>query len=504
LKSFIECEEKEFTEEELIIFVGVEDMFTTKAWTKNKCLKKDNGTYKRLFAEAKRHAEEVTLKGRGKERVYTLKGLKSEPTDRITGNTGNGYEETVHELILRDITLNQIVKQQERLKGYKHGLSINGWAKLIGIPKVNTTESFKQQATEYIEDCYSMKANEYFKPSEIVEKFNEAMGDTSRKLIERLLKSIEEIDLETFYIAGVSDKKSRGGVRFIAITEQQYEKMKVLRTEILEAHGSNMTEFLFNINKPHDDRMTEIFKAVRDGLEFEHGATRFHKQYKVELKDKSLTPRISEPAMIHFYRHFMQRSKRYRHSLKTYKTSTYFWRRFYLLNTSHLFNFMKASEAIDDDLYEEEKESFTSNFMDYLYDFDTLYYFPMQIKQGSFFGDMEMEALKGHNERTEKMFGKESNIEVVTEEVDGLFETQDEKAFIFHDESLDLQKPKEELVVRATSPEINLVDNLIISGVEDMSSQKVENSHLSQKDRDELNACLLEMEIAIESMRYIA
>lgn len=353
--------------------------------------------------------QNVTLTGGGKKGELILKDIKEEISSREDNRKSNGYKESSEEHVMKAIILNELVKGAGKIEGFEHGLSHAGWATFIGIPLVEESESFDRAAIEHLESCYDRKANEWFKPREIVNEFQRAYATIRKSVITNAFQSLEkegQIETESFWIAGYADENRRDHVDFRPISEDKYKEMKATRSQILEQEGSDIGEYFAHIKKHKNDRMKRIFQAVEDGLMGEYGATRFHESIKVKLIGEHEVINLLPPIHSNFMRHFFSRSVTYRHNRNSYKTSTYFWRRFYLLNTCYLLEFTDKSTGIDQVMYDSLKESFSDDLKSYLYDFDTQFYYPREIAKEGFFGNITHESEKRHAKRMEEMIVK--------------------------------------------------------------------------------------------------
>ncbi|MBY0221960.1 hypothetical protein [Sporosarcina aquimarina] len=363
---------------------------------------------KTLKEEMKRFYENVEVTSGGKQGRVILSGMKDEPTERITGNSTNGYKQSDAEMMLISVIADTVATKYDEIKKYKYGLSYNQWAYLLGLPKVDTSTEYEKKSVEHLKKQYNMDENEFFKPNEIVDEFNRAISNVQKALIQKAFKSMEGVKVTTYYIAGKPNKDNPTTVVYDVVPEEKYKKMKETRKEILKYHGSSLYEYFSHIKKPKNERMTEIFKAVRDGLQLEYDVTQFHEQSKIEFINEDdvegLKVQILTPVKDSFWRHFNQRSITYRHSNKNYKISTYFWKRFYYLNTCYLLELDElAKREIDTELMKSLKKSFSNDFANYLHSFDMDYYLPIQLKKESgHWGDMTVLLLSRHIERLEQ------------------------------------------------------------------------------------------------------
>ncbi|MDW0112179.1 hypothetical protein QT711_03210 [Sporosarcina saromensis] len=361
-----------------------------------------------IYSYAKLVVNPNSKKGKpysGKKRLIELGEKREEVVERITGNSNNGYKQNDIEQRMKEFIFNELIKRNEEFQKYEHGMSHSTWASFMGIHPAEESESFVEQASLHLESCYHTKANEFFKPNEIVDEFNRAYTNTRKSVIGNAFKSLVSeglITTESFYLKGIPVKEvDDDRVSYKAITHEQYEEMKKTREEILVANGSNLSEYFAYLTKKKTEKMKMVYKAVRKGLMKKYGATRFHESIKVEIIDLQNQQSVIWAGDINhlFHKHFIERTKTYRHGSKTYKSSTYFWRRFYYLNTCFLLQFMDESSAIDMALLEDEKANFATNFEKYLYDFDMEYYLERELKDMYFFGDMAEEKKKRHAQR---------------------------------------------------------------------------------------------------------
>lgn len=350
--------------------------------------------------------QNVEIVGGGlKSGKIIVSGCYSDEKERITGNSTNGYKRTENEKIIKEIIFDELIKKEHLLEKYETGLSYSGWATLFGIPEIEESESFEQQAVKHLQECYNVVANDWFKPLEIVNEFQKAHTIYRKAVVKSSFSQLVKegkIETEIFYIAGVPSADNLQD-DFKVITHQEYKEMKELRDSTLQSLGSNLNEYVSHFKKRKDERLRRIFEAVRNTLWEEYGVTRFHESIKVEIADSAERDVIHlHPSIEHeFMKHMTERSITYRHNRDSYKTSTYFWQRFYILNTFNLMSFLGYGQAIDGLLQHQEEDMFNENLKSYLYDFDTSDHVKARIKASGFFGNIEKEAERMHLQRIE-------------------------------------------------------------------------------------------------------
>lgn len=407
--------EREFTEEGLIKFIGTTDMFETKTWIERKCLKIGNGTYNRLLEEAKCYSDEILVNGKGKERKYILKGFREIPTNRITGNSNNKYKLSDAEILLKEIIYCKLIEKEKFIEKYETGLSLTGWANFFEIPdnifKLVEDDTFNTDVeTKMIELMKELfkegKSNEYFKPLEIVQEFQEAINRTRKDVVQNAFMRLEReslIKMEKCKVKVVSNN-TKGRNNYVAITEREYKEIEEVKEDILRFHGISKNEFLKNVNKiKKSKKIKEVQEAIKSTL-----TAKFNAEYAFE--SIKITEIINtEPGKSvnfkniesYFYNHLVNLTVK-RQNNKKYRESTFFWKRFYLLSTFTFLEKLKRSIEIDVILLEEQKENYEENFYQYLFDFDTGYYIPKQLKDDNFMGtqsEFSDEVLRRHTER---------------------------------------------------------------------------------------------------------
>lgn len=408
--------EQEFTEEELIKFVGTTDMFETTTWINRGCLKKNNGTYKRLIEEAKCHAEEVHVKDGGIDRKYILKGLKAIPTVRITGNSTNKYKLSDAEIAMREIIHSLIIERYKEIEKYDTGLSVNGLVSFFGIPKISESmegeesnkNSNRNKMIELMKDLFQEReANEYFKPNEIVDCFKDAFNNTGKGIVKASLSRLHKdkrIKIVEYKVKAVP-RFGSNKYDYVAISENEFIAMKELKDNILKIRGINKNEymkFVDKIEKP--SYIEEANLAIKNELLNKFGAEFAFKSIKVtEIIDTLPTVNTMFSNLSgYFCDHFVNLTVK-RHNHQNYRECTFFWRRFYLMSTFTLLESLGKTKEIDVSLLQEQKDNYKDNFYKYLFDFDTKYYLPSELKKMNGFFATEKEfsekVLELHHER---------------------------------------------------------------------------------------------------------
>jgi len=237
--------EKEFIE--LTIEMGFQgEELETATWKKRGCLK-PNGTMEKLISKGLTHYFNIELvtndEGEiltGKNRRYTLRGLKTSPTQRITGNSTNGAKPTQFDDIIKEYFFNLLSKRVAKRD--------EGWS-----------ETYNQWGTDWINQLIisdSEWASYHKQLKETFEEYSELDEDHIRKIYMNVQENL---------------RKNQRGLAVKSI--ERLEKEKRIETEIeffqAFAKGSMVVNIMTDMeddNTKNEDR----FKMHQKIHEYKH------------------------------------------------------------------------------------------------------------------------------------------------------------------------------------------------------------------------------------------
>lgn len=499
-----------------------------------------------LQNELERFYENVEITGGGKRGEVILSEPKDKPTEREFNYKGT--VSTDNQELMAEIIFNQLLKQKDNIYKYETGLSYSGWANLCGIYNNPNTEEFKEELIGVIQELHEFSDMKSFKPSEVVDEFMKAIERARKASPKNAFNNLRrkgKIKTEKFNIKAVPLDESEVvvndeyeeqevGLKYVVISDEEYKAMKQAREEVLSALNVSLTEYNDNIGKKNRTaNMNRAFREVKKRLKDEFNAVFMFESIKVEIIDPAQEPNIYfDDVNGCFFIHF-QKLVRDRQNRKDYKTSTYFWKRFYLLNTFAILEYIGFSNGIDYEMYKEARTNYLMDMLTYRYDF-VGYEAEKEIFEGvGVFGDFAT-IIKEKQDEWLSNYLSNNNDEpkeaVVDKEVVSEYECEntihhqlierfnseqlsdfaryvnDELGDFFDWDKKESNPLGIEPVSGITDSKLMINENLTSSSISQLdlvSTEKVENIKLSQKERDELNWCLLEMEFAFTQLHDV-
>ena len=306
---------------------------------------------------------------KGKIEKYILSELKETPTERKMNYKGT--VETFDEYMMKEIIFNHLV-ENKLPKTMENGLSYNAWANYFGFFTTKNTEQADAQLIDVLDQQHG-SSNHYYKPTDITEAFHQAVYDVRRATVKnafsRLIKE-GRISMTSVYMTVVSNDDEKSKVSFIEVSLEKFNQMKSDREIVVQTMGSTMDEYNRNIKKRSKSvKMLGVYKAVEKVLMRDYGVKRFYEAFKVEVLNDETEENTKCQQLDYFFFKRVQKLTKDRHNNMKNKTSTYFSKRFYLLNTSLIFDFLNKGRAIDRELFQLEKDNYTNNLEIFKKDF---------------------------------------------------------------------------------------------------------------------------------------
>jgi hypothetical protein len=370
--SFVE----KYSEEEAInvtIANGYDgEEFDTEAWKTRGCLK-SNGTYKKFISKLETIFNHVEVTGKGKKRIYILKDKRNEVTERKLNYKGK--VPTEQDEIMKEYIFNQLI-QKRNGSDYTYSL----WAKELGF--INTDLLDVKEMIKSIKDLHygSIKYNS----KDIVSKFISELSNRNKNVIEksfqRLVNEGRVVLSETYYFKTIEDE-------LVEVDEEQYIDARQVVTEYLKGEKITYYAYSQSVNSFYKtDKMKQVIKEVDELLNKLLEIKYFFKSYRVVVINPDVKYEVSKDE---FHRAYFQRLVKLiqqRQGKDTYMSSISFWKRFLLLNTLYLIDYIGIK---DHELLLKKQMKRRSDDME-VYSIDlTIYEFEKQEqkrKQNSAFG----------------------------------------------------------------------------------------------------------------------
>lgn len=363
-------------------FDGLE--FETSTWKQRGCLK-PNGTLKKLISKLETIYNHVQVTGNGKKRKYILKDKKETVTERIFNYKGS--VPTDKDEIMKEYIFNKLVNfENEYTQSYK------GWAKIFDFPDM---ESYPVE--KMINEIKTLHYGfpKIYNPKEVVSEFTKTISTRNKDVIENSFKHLQKenrIKVTTIYNVHTIDGE------YEEVDETEYNEIQDDIKQYVESFGITYytyTQSVISINK--SKKLKSIIRKVNNYQKENYGIKNLFKTFRVKvLNVNTVQKEINKEEFIDaYYKRLIQLTIN-RQNKDTYKNSLQFWKRFYLLNTLTLLEYLNVHQ-VDELLEEEKKHQFekTSKF-----DSDwTIHEMQKNDKQRYTFGSIEI------NETLDSLFG---------------------------------------------------------------------------------------------------
>lgn len=283
----IQKEYFELTEEETIKltikFGESGSEFNTAAWKERGCLKPDN-TFKAFIEKLNRYFEEVTIKGNGKKRRYTLLGLLEKPLPKITKYKGRQMKE-------KDILMPYVLHE---LKGISNEEKVKGTIKFI-TQRIFPVIEYRNKKKCFINECYSRMKNTNIPVEKIKEiafhlwdSFELTLEDTFNTLIDNLEKEgyilVKEVYLARYKIDGKIDYD------LCSLTPKEVEELKALEKRIIHHYGMSTQAYYryFKLQNNVPNKVLSIREKIKNALQEELQIEKYFKSLDIQIDSSKI------------------------------------------------------------------------------------------------------------------------------------------------------------------------------------------------------------------------
>ncbi|WP_273129967.1 hypothetical protein [Bacillus weihaiensis] len=323
-----------FTEEEAInitIKHGYKgNEFNTSTWKQRGCLRPDR-TFDGLISKLNTIYNFVDVEGKGKKRQYILKDKKDKVTERIKNYKGSVA--TIEDEIMKEYIFNSLSTKSDFTQAYR------GWANTLKFPDVS-----KLSVEEMIAEIKRLHRGfpRMYNPNEVVSRFIQTINTRNKDVIEKSFKRL--VQEGRIKLTEIYNVKNLDG-QYDEVNELEYKELQLFQKEILDANDTTLGAYsqartsIFKSKK-----MKEVIHNVSKQLAEEFNIEYFFTSYNVRVLNPEIRREVSIEEFNNAYinRLIKLTSKRHTRKENNYDKSLQFWKRFYLLNTLALLNYMGA------------------------------------------------------------------------------------------------------------------------------------------------------------------
>ena len=316
---------------ELLMKYGYSDgsEFETSIWKTRGCLKENHDTHKAVLRKLSCIFEEVSYEGKGKKRKYILEGLRDKPL--IDEGGYNGRPATDNDYLMDEYVFNKLVEENNYPSTY------GKYAKDFGF--FNTTGLYSGEAFNMLNELHK-HTHDLYNSKEILGEFVDTIKKRNSDIIEKAFKRLQgakRIKVEEIY----NFKKING--KFKVVNKETYEHIvNVFKTFLKDNEIS-----LFQFNKIRDKKgLSELEKEVMQNAEVilsKYNIEFYFISYQVEIIDSTIRKIVSKEDFNNAYMERLIELTKQRQERYTKKESTYFWQKYYMLNTFALLRYQGVS-----------------------------------------------------------------------------------------------------------------------------------------------------------------
>jgi hypothetical protein len=335
--------------------------FQTSVWKNRKCLK-PNRTLEALISKLQTIYNNVEVEGKGKKRKYILTDKKDQVTEREYNYKGT--VPTIEDDIMKEYIFNKLLK----FNGYNH--SYKGWALLLEFPD---TEQMKTE--ELIKVIKEIHFEYQYHAKEVISRFLQNINIRNKDIIEKSFQRLAKenrINVSESYIFKTVKNE------FEEVDQIIYEEAQQGLKQFLESKEINLYIYNQSLTSLYrTDKMKRIIKEAKEYLVDHFGIEYFFKSMKVVILDQPTKEVITNEKFNEAYYNKFVKLAKDRQDRKDYNNSLSFWRRFYLLNTLSLLEYIGINNF--NDILQEEKKNKSDKLE--AYSIDMLIYYDEQQKE---------------------------------------------------------------------------------------------------------------------------
>jgi hypothetical protein len=357
---------KETFSEEEAINITLENGYdgselNTSTWINRGCLK-PNRSLDALISKLETIYNHVEVIGKGKKRQYILRNKKNIVTERQLNYKGS--LPTEQDEIMKEYIFNKLIKLNRHSNSYK------GWSEILKFPSVDL--NLFNQYEKTIKELHAGFPTVY-NPKDVISKFYQSILMRNKDIIER---SFQRLQKENIIIVTEIYNIYTNDNTYDEIDKDEFEYIQAAQKEFLEQKGSSLyiyTQSLTNLNKSKDN--LKLIREVEEFLIDNFNVRYMFKSFKVVVLDYTQIKLVTiEEFYTAYYERYIKLSEE-RQAKETYNNTVYFWRKFYLLNTLTLLDYI-GIEGLSDQI-KKEKISYYERKEEYSIDW-TIHQFEMQ------------------------------------------------------------------------------------------------------------------------------
>ena len=299
--------------------------FKTEMWKEDGCIKGGHNTHKAIIRKLECIFEEVSYEGKGKKRIYTLDGLRDEPLADEGGYAGR--PPTEYDLLMYEYVMNKLIEDNNYPSTY------NKFAKDFGFYTSNGL--YGSKAFDMIHKLHK-QTPELYNAKEILDEFADTIKKRNSDIVEIAFKRLQKakrIKVEKVYNFRKLDGK------FEIVEKETYERVVKVFQNFLNDNQISMFQF----NKIRDKKaLSELEKEIMKDAEKllqQYNVDFYFVSYQVEILDATVHQVVTKEEFNNAYMTRLVDLTIQRQGKYGRKNSSYFWQKYYMVNTFALLRF---------------------------------------------------------------------------------------------------------------------------------------------------------------------
>ncbi|PLR99618.1 hypothetical protein [Bacillus sp. T33-2] len=327
--------------------------FNTTVWKQRGCLK-PNRTLQALISKLQTIYNIVEITGTGKKRRYILTGIKDQVSDRKFNYKGSVL--TVEDETMKEYIFNSLI-----LSNNHFSQSYKSWSKYLGF--IDTNSFNIDDMIQVIKELHSGFPLIY-NPKEVISVFIQTLNIRNKDVIEKSFRHLEK--------EGRIKVNESYNIKFIS---GQYESINQLEYENIVEYikgflqSKNVTYYAYSHALTSIHKTKKMIQTINEVTEFlsDHFNIEYvFKSFGVTIIDKTIKKDVTKEQFLQAYFTRLIKLSKDRQGKQEYNNSLSFWKRFYLLNTFTLLDYIHVNNIRD--LIKTEKKLYSQKVDEYSLD----------------------------------------------------------------------------------------------------------------------------------------
>lgn len=306
---------------ELLMEYGYSDgsEFETTMWKNDGCIKGGHNTHKAIIRKLECIFEVVSYQGKGRKRIYTLDGLLNEPLADEGGY--GGRPPTEYDLLMDEYVINKLIEEN------KYPSTYNKFAKDFGF--YTTTGLYSSRTFDMLHKLHK-QTPELYNAKEILDEFADTIKKRNSDIVEKAFKRLREA--KRIEVIEVYNFRKLNG-KFEIVEKEAYDNVVQVFKVFLKDNEISM----FQYNKIREKKaLSELEKEIMKNAEMtlaKYNVEFYFVSYQVQTLDNTVNHVVTKDEFNHAYMTRLVDLTTQRQEKYVRDNSSYFWKKYYMVNT---------------------------------------------------------------------------------------------------------------------------------------------------------------------------